>query len=425
MVDPTAGFVLTLNQEFAALGGEVTHSKTIGNARVYATLFDEDLVLSAELEGGAIFSQQGTRITDRFSTAATACAASPRDTGVGPRDFCDQCRGLRFPTAHPHAGDVDSEGGGRHNYYGVLRLDASFPLGIPEEYGLYTGMLFADAGWLPGPCRPRQGAASGPVDDAFHMRSAVGVELSSSTRPSRRCASTTRSRSRRSPTCRRTVPVVHPDPVLTGDGGPARARGMALGLMLAGPVVRGGAGPGGGELIPFHRPGAAPDQLQPGPALFADEERERDTLRNEARKLNSAFEEEERRLTEQRPTLPPEEFRKLSDAFDARVVKARRDQDERASALAQQFDQRRRQFYAQVAPILVMLMDRYGAKAIFDENSVLLADQTLNITEAVIAEIDANATPPASGAEAPSPADPAGTTPAPEAPAGATGEGGQ
>ena len=34
-------------------------------------------------------------------------------------------------------------------------------------------------------------------------------------------------------------------------------------------------------------------------------------------------------------------------------------------------------------------MDRYGALAIFDENSVLLADQALNITEAVIAEIDA------------------------------------
>ena len=85
-------------------------------------------------------------------------------------------------------------------------------------------------------------------------------------------------------------------------------------------------------------------------------------MRSEARKLDSSFEEEERRLTEQRPTLPPEEFRKLSDAFDARVVKARRDQDERASALAQQFDQRRRQFYAQVAPILVMLMDRYGAR---------------------------------------------------------------
>ena len=71
------------------------------------------------------------------------------------------------------------------------------------------------------------------------------------------------------------------------------------------------------------------------------------------------------------------------------MVEARREQDERAGALAQEFDQRRRQFYARVAPILVMLMDRYRAKAIFDENSVLLADQSLNITEAVIAEIDA------------------------------------
>jgi hypothetical protein len=44
-----------------------------------------------------------------------------------------------------------------------------------------------------------------------------------------------------------------------------------------------------------------------------------------------------------------------------------------------------------VAPILVSLMDRYRAKAILDENSVLLADQSLNITAAVIAEIDAQA----------------------------------
>jgi hypothetical protein len=40
---------------------------------------------------------------------------------------------------------------------------------------------------------------------------------------------------------------------------------------------------------------------------------------------------------------------------------------------------------------LVQMMERYGARAIFDETSVLLADQSLNITEAVIAEIDAQA----------------------------------
>jgi Skp family chaperone for outer membrane proteins len=146
-----------------------------------------------------------------------------------------------------------------------------------------------------------------------------------------------------------------------------------------------------------------------GREMLADEERQRDALRTEARALDASFEAEERRLTEQRPTMAPEEFRKLSDAFDGRVVEARRQQDERAGALAQEFDQRRRQFYARVAPILVMVMDRYQAKANFDETSVLLADQSLNITEAVIAEIDAGAAEPEAGVpevvETPPPAD--------------------
>ena len=170
-----------------------------------------------------------------------------------------------------------------------------------------------------------------------------------------------------------------------------------------------------------------------GQVILADEDRQRDALRGESRSLDASFEEEESRLTEQRPTLPPEEFRKLSDAFDAKVVKARRDQDERANALAAQFDQRRRQFYAQVAPILVMLMDRYGAKAIFDENSVLLADQSLNITQAVIAEIDAHPASIAPEGAVPAPAAPdagsaapdAGATPAPADPAGDGNAGGE
>jgi Skp family chaperone for outer membrane proteins len=141
-----------------------------------------------------------------------------------------------------------------------------------------------------------------------------------------------------------------------------------------------------------------------GKALLDEEEQARDKLRAEARALDSAFEQEERQLTEQRPKLGTEEFRKLADAFDERVVTARREQDNRATALAQEFDQKRRAFYAQVAPILVMLMDRYHARAIFDENSVLLADQALNITDEVIAELDSR--PPHEGAPEAAPAPP-------------------
>jgi Skp family chaperone for outer membrane proteins len=134
---------------------------------------------------------------------------------------------------------------------------------------------------------------------------------------------------------------------------------------------------------------------QPGQALLAEEEAARDALRAEAREIDRQFEEEEQRLTGLRATMDPAEFRALADAFDARVVQARQDQDMRSSALVQQLELRRRQFYNQVGPILVGLLSRYGAYAILDESSVLLADQSINITDAVIAELDDLAVPEA------------------------------
>lgn len=144
---------------------------------------------------------------------------------------------------------------------------------------------------------------------------------------------------------------------------------------------------------------------QAGQRLLTDEETEREQLRAEARAIDTAFEDEELRLTEQRSELDPEEFRQLADDFDRRVIEARAEQDARSNALAQRFDLRRRQFYASIAPILVQFMDRYEAKAILDETSVLLADQSINITDAVIAEIDATMAPPEPGADPPAAGD--------------------
>jgi len=126
-----------------------------------------------------------------------------------------------------------------------------------------------------------------------------------------------------------------------------------------------------------------------GQALLAEEAEARDALRAEARAIDAAFEAEERALTASRGELAPEVFRERADDFDARVVVARREQDERSDALAQEFDRKRREFYGAVAPVLVSIMERRGADVILDENTVLLADQAVNITDAVIAEIDA------------------------------------
>ena len=57
-------------------------------------------------------------------------------------------------------------------YYTSLSLEASFPIGIPEEYGVFGG-LFMDTGSLWG----LDNTASGTVDDSSNIRSALGVSL--------------------------------------------------------------------------------------------------------------------------------------------------------------------------------------------------------------------------------------------------------
>ncbi|MEM8569548.1 MAG: outer membrane protein assembly factor BamA [Pseudomonadota bacterium] len=167
VVDPTAGFILTLNQEFAGLGGDVTHSKSQGTARAFTSLFDEEVILSAALEGGAIFSNDGTRIIDRFNAGGDSFRGFERN-GIGPRDFCEvgDCRAPQEDL------EVDEALGG--NYYGILRLDASFPLGLPQEYGIYGG-LFADVGSLWG--LDDTDGSSGDVDDSAKLRASTGVSL--------------------------------------------------------------------------------------------------------------------------------------------------------------------------------------------------------------------------------------------------------
>ncbi len=167
-VDPSAGFILTLNQEFAGLGGEVTHSKTRGSAKVYKSYFEDALILSAEAEGGAIFSKQGTRITDRFNAGGDSFRGFARN-GIGPRD---QCGVGECVPADQQDLSVDEAVGG--NFFSILRLDASFPLGLPEQYGVFGG-VFSDIGSLWG--LDDTNGSMGYVDPDFKVRSSVGVSL--------------------------------------------------------------------------------------------------------------------------------------------------------------------------------------------------------------------------------------------------------
>lgn len=171
VVDPTAGFILTVNQDFAGIGGDTRYSKTRGTARAYTSFFEEDLVLSAELEGGYIYAPDGDRITDRFTAGGDSFRGFARN-GIGPRDYCGGGGDEVTCRAPQRKLEVNDALGG--NKYAIMRLDASFPIGLPEEYGVFGG-VFADVGSLWG-IKDTNGSM-GYVNPDFHIRSAVGLSL--------------------------------------------------------------------------------------------------------------------------------------------------------------------------------------------------------------------------------------------------------
>lgn len=163
-VDPTAGFVFSLDQQFAVLGGDQNYYKATANAKAYRSFFNEEVVLTATLEGGLIHSLSGstTRVTERFHLGGNKFRGF-ESFGLGPRDMNLDAGGVPF--GEPLGGNV----------YAVARFEASFPIGLPEEYGIHGG-LFLDVGSVWGLDRTTATDAT-TVDDSRHLRSAIGVSL--------------------------------------------------------------------------------------------------------------------------------------------------------------------------------------------------------------------------------------------------------
>lgn len=153
-LDPNRGVLLRFGQDFAGLGGDITSVTTTALASYQVKAFREEVTLRAELEGGVVMSSgDDTRFLDRFTGNRKIRGFEPN--GIGPRD-------LTVPNR-------DALGG---NYFAVARLEAEFPLGLPEEYGI-TGGLFADVGSVWG----LDNTFGVPVDDSLHLRSSVGFSV--------------------------------------------------------------------------------------------------------------------------------------------------------------------------------------------------------------------------------------------------------
>jgi outer membrane protein insertion porin family len=155
VIEPTSGFKFGINQQFTGLGGDSTFSKTSVNLKTYTTLFNDDIILSAEIDAGAIFGSDA-RISDRFFLGGDKLRGF-EDYGVGPRDTGISTTGQAL------GGEM----------YAVARLEASFPVGLPEEYGIFGG-LFLDAGSIWG---LDTDVAYGGVEDSPKIRAAAGVSI--------------------------------------------------------------------------------------------------------------------------------------------------------------------------------------------------------------------------------------------------------
>ena len=111
-------------------------------------------------------------------------------------------------------------------------------------------------------------------------------------------------------------------------------------------------------------------------------------LASENRKIEEELIEEERALTELRPTISAQEFRVLADAFDAKVQQTRAAQDGKSRALNSELDDRRVVFLNAAVPVLEQLMREAGAAVVLERRSVFIGSNAVDITRAAVERLD-------------------------------------
>jgi Skp family chaperone for outer membrane proteins len=126
-----------------------------------------------------------------------------------------------------------------------------------------------------------------------------------------------------------------------------------------------------------------------GQALTRAIEAEAEALKAENRDIDTRLEAEERALTQRRATMAPAEFRPLAEAFDQKVEALRAAQDAKARAFAQKRDEGQSRFIQMVGPILGDYMVQQGAFAIVNQAAIVVSLGTIDITDEVIAAVDA------------------------------------
>ncbi|MEL7469016.1 MAG: outer membrane protein assembly factor BamA [Pseudomonadota bacterium] len=159
-LEPTGGYLLTASQDFAGLGGDARYVSSVASAKGWTSFFDEEVVASLELEAaGVVGFSDDIRFNERFFLGGSNLRGFA-DEGAGPRDLATD----------------DSLGG---NYRLRASLQASFPLGLPDELGIFGG-AFVDAGTL-FDLDNTNGTNNVQIDDSANIRVSAGGLLFIST----------------------------------------------------------------------------------------------------------------------------------------------------------------------------------------------------------------------------------------------------
>lgn len=161
-IDPSQGYVFSVTQDLGAGNQDRRFLRNELRAGYEMAVLNEDVTLRADARAGLVHMFDGaSRNRERFQLANVMRGFARGNSG--PRDFA--------------SGSNDVLGGNR---YVALQLEAQFPLGTPEEYGL-SGGVFADAGSVWGVDNVSR-AGINMIDDGtdyneFNARAAVGVSL--------------------------------------------------------------------------------------------------------------------------------------------------------------------------------------------------------------------------------------------------------
>lgn len=153
--DPRSGYFISLSNDFIGAAGDVTALQNLIRGGYFYAIND-DVSLGFSAEAGQIQPLFGDhlRVTDAFTLGGQNLRGF-ESSGVGPRDA-----------------DTNDSLGGQYLFDGTIQ--ASFPVGLPEEFNL-RGRAFTDFGVLTG--TDLDNDVDVDVDDDASLRVSAGVGL--------------------------------------------------------------------------------------------------------------------------------------------------------------------------------------------------------------------------------------------------------